>query len=127
MRTSIPAILAASVLAFAAPVAINAAEDERAAHHVAQSDKVHQGKGFVESVDLAKGVVTMEHEPIESLRWPKMVMDFKAHDPALLKDLKEGDQVEFDLVKVGKEYHITRIQAARTADVASKRHDHASH
>ncbi len=127
MRTSIPAILAASLLAFASAAAVNAAGDEHSGQHSAQSDKVHQGKGTVESVDLTKGVVTMEHEPIESLRWPKMVMDFKAHDPALLKGLKEGDQVEFDLVKMGKEYHITRIQAARAGDGVGQRHDHGAH
>ena len=55
----------------------------------------------------------MEHEPIESLKWPKMVMTFTAKDPTLLKDLKEDDQVEFDLVQSGKAYIITRIQLMR--------------
>ena len=90
------------------------AADEHHGHEAAQSnEQTHQGRGVIESVDTAKGVVTMEHEPINSLRWPKMVMDFKAHDPALLKGLKEGDQVDFDLVKMGKEYHITRISPVR--------------
>lgn len=109
MKSAIPAILTVLGVALVAPTAIDAAEDEHTGHHAVQSEKVHQGKGLVESVDLAKGVITMEHEPIESLRWPKMVMDFKAHDAALLKGLKEGDRVEFDLVKMGREYHITRI------------------
>lgn len=90
------------------------AADEHHGHEAGQSnEQTHQGRGVIESVDTAKGVVTMEHEPIKSLRWPQMVMDFKAHDPALLKGLKEGDQVEFDLVKMGKEYHITRISPVR--------------
>jgi Cu/Ag efflux protein CusF len=42
-----------------------------------------------------------------------MVMEFKARDAALLKGLKDGDSVEFDLVKMGKEYQITRIAPTR--------------
>ncbi|HWQ38178.1 MAG TPA: copper-binding protein [Burkholderiales bacterium] len=112
MKTAILATAAALSLGLALPPA-NAADEEHSGHHASQSDKIHRGKGLVESVDLAKGVITMEHEPIQSLRWPRMVMDFKAHDPALLKGLKEGDRVEFDLVKMGKEYHITRIAPVR--------------
>jgi Cu(I)/Ag(I) efflux system membrane fusion protein len=113
MKSALLTTVAAVALVLGPSSLVHAADDEHSGHHVAQSEKVHQGKGSVESVDLAKGVITMEHAPIESLRWPKMVMDFKAHDPALLKGLKEGDQVEFDLVKMGKEYHITRIAPAK--------------
>jgi Cu/Ag efflux protein CusF len=113
MKTSISALLAAAALGLMVAASASHAREQQAGNDVAQADKVHQGKGTVESVDLAAGVVTMEHEAIESLRWPKMVMDFKAHDPSLLKSLKEGDRVDFDLVKMGKEYHITRIAPVR--------------
>ena len=90
------------------------AADEPHGHDTAQAaERTHQGRGVIESIDAGKGVVTLEHEAIKSLRWPKMVMDFKARDPVLLKGLKEGDQVEFDLVKMGKEYHVTRITPLR--------------
>jgi len=113
MKTSTSALLAAAALILIDPVSVGNAEEEHSGHHVAQSDKVHQGKGTVESVDPGSGVVTMEHEAIESLRWPKMVMEFKTKDAAQLKGLKEGDRVEFDLVRVGKEYQITRIAPIR--------------
>ena len=74
------------------------------------ADQIHRGRGVIETIDPIKGTVTMEHEPIESLKWPKMVMTFTTKDPAQLKDLKEEDQVEFDLVQSGKVYLITRIQ-----------------
>lgn len=75
--------------------------------------QVHHGIGVIETIDPIKGTVTMEHEPIESLQWPKMVMTFMAKDPAQLKELKEDDKVEFDLVQTGKAYLITRIQRMR--------------
>ena len=74
---------------------------------------VHHGSGVIETIDPVKGTVTMEHDPIESLNWPKMVMTFTAKDPAQLKDLKEADRVEFDLEQSGKAYLITRIQQVR--------------
>lgn len=107
--------IAVSILVFSlwGTVPVQAA-DEHHGHDAGQTaGQTHQGRGIIESVDAGKGVVTLEHEAIKSLRWPKMVMDFKAHDPALLKGLKEGDQVDFDLVKMGKEYHITRIAPVR--------------
>lgn len=109
MKTAVLVNAVALSLWFAPPAPAVAANEEHSGHHTAQAGKVHQAKGVVEAVDVDKGIVTMEHEAIETLRWPKMVMDFKARDPVLLKGLKEGDQVEFDLVKMGKEYHITRI------------------
>lgn len=99
-------------IAFAPAAWLQAADPAHSEHHPAsEAGPVHQGRGVVEAVDPAKGVVTVEHEPIVSLRWPKMVMDFKARDPEQLKDLKEGDQVEFDLLVTDKDnYSITRIR-----------------
>ena len=79
----------------------------------AYADQIHRGRGIIETIDPIKGTVTMEHEPIESLKWPKMVMTFTTKDPSQLRDLKEEDQVEFDLVQSGKVYLITRIQRMR--------------
>lgn len=75
--------------------------------------EIHHGSGIIEAIDLTEGTVTMEHEPIESLQWPKMVMTFTVKDPAQLNGLKEDDPVEFDLVQSGKAYLITRIQRMR--------------
>jgi Cu/Ag efflux protein CusF len=69
----------------------------------------HSGSGKVVSVNSAAGTVKLTHDPIKSLKWPKMTMDFKAHDPAMLNDLKPGTQVEFELMKMGGGYHIMKI------------------
>ena len=69
----------------------------------------HAGRGKVNSVNTEDGRINITHDPIKSLKWPKMTMDFKAHDPALLKDLKPGTQVDFELMKMGGGYQIMKI------------------
>ena len=69
----------------------------------------HNGRGKVISIDVQAGTVKLAHDPIKSLKWPKMTMDFKAHDPAMLKDLKPGTQVDFELMKMGGGYQIMKI------------------
>lgn len=107
------ALLAAILLA--APVSMSfAAEGGHDGHHAAaSSDQAHAGKGVVKWVDPASGEIDLRHEPMPSLKWPAMTMTFKAHDAAMLQGLKEGDKVDFDLMKMGDEFHITRIAPAK--------------
>jgi len=58
---------------------------------------MHQGRGRVTAVDAAKGRVELDHEPIPSLKWPRMTMEFVVGDKAALARLKKGDAVEFEL------------------------------
>ena len=44
----------------------------------------HQATGVVKRIDPAKGVVSLKHDPIKSLNWPGMTMDFSVRDPKLL-------------------------------------------
>lgn len=110
MKTAFLAVsLALSMTAFPALAA-----DEQGAHGdsakaEASTGATHAGHGKVISVDNQSGTVKLTHDPIKSLKWPKMTMDFKAHDPAMLKDLKPGTQVDFELMKMGGGYHIMKI------------------
>ncbi len=70
----------------------------------------HHGQGTVNSVDVTTGKVNLSHEPIESLGWKNMTMGFPVQNPALLKNIKPGAQVEFDLQKRGDAYLITSIK-----------------
>ena len=73
----------------------------------------HRGEGTVKAVDTANASVTLAHEPIASLKWPAMTMDFKVKDAALLRALKPGQRIVFDLAgEPGGEYTIVGIQAA---------------
>ena len=55
----------------------------------------HQGTGKVVSVDRAKLRIRLAHEPIKSLGWSAMVMDFSVTKASLLDSLKAGDLVRF--------------------------------
>ena len=55
----------------------------------------HQSTGKVVSVDRAKLRIRLAHEPIKSLGWSAMVMDFSVTKASLLDSLKAGDLVRF--------------------------------
>ena len=58
---------------------------------------VHRGQGKVIGIDAAKGRIELDHEPIPSLKWPRMTMGFAVADKSALAKLKRGDAVEFEL------------------------------
>jgi Cu(I)/Ag(I) efflux system membrane fusion protein len=58
---------------------------------------MHRGRGTVTGVDAIKGRVELDHEPIPSLKWPRMTMEFSVGDKAALARLKKGDAVEFEM------------------------------
>lgn len=69
-----------------------------------------KGEGTITAIDEAKGMITLDHGEIAALKWPPMTMGFKA--PAdLLKGLKVGDRVVFELDWNGAEGQLTRIDA----------------
>jgi RND family efflux transporter MFP subunit len=59
----------------------------------------HQGRGTVADIDPKAGVVSLSHEPIASLNWPAMTMDFKVANPSLLAGLKPGMHLGFEFVQ----------------------------
>ncbi len=63
----------------------------------------HQGTGKVVSIDRAKLRIKLAHEPIKSLGWSAMMMDFSVVKASLLDSLKEGDAVQFELGKTKPE------------------------
>lgn len=68
------------------------------------------GSGTVNAVDAGKRVVSITHEPIKSLGWPKMKMQFSVAPGVDLSAVKAGDNVDFQLKPEGKEdYIVTAI------------------
>jgi len=66
--------------------------------------------GVIRKIDTAAGKVTIDHEPIKSLYWPAMTMDFAVLDKSLLEKLGVGKRVNFELAKQGTQYVITSIK-----------------
>lgn len=79
---------------------------------------IHRGEGNIEAIDVAKGVITLAHGPIETLNWPSMTMDFRLADPSFQNSLMPGQKVVFEVIEesVGV-YVITRIYPASGTDV----------
>lgn len=66
------------------------------------------GTGTVTAIDPAKGTVTLDHGEIAELQWPAMKMGFAAK-PEVLKGVKVGDKVRFEIDWDGKAGTVTAI------------------
>ena len=64
--------------------------------------------GTVQSVDASAGTVTIDHGPVDALRWPAMTMTFQAPDVEL-GAIEKGDQVSFEFTSTGMDGTITSI------------------
>lgn len=81
----------------------------------------HQAHGILEAVN-DDGSVNITHQPIASLGWPGMTMDFALANPSLGANVKPGSAIEFEIVERGEgEWVITKLQA-QGADHAEHRH-----
>lgn len=67
-----------------------------------------KGIGTVTAIDPAKGTVTLDHGEIPELQWPAMKMGFAAK-PDVLKNVKVGDKVTFEIDWDGKAGTVTAI------------------
>lgn len=72
--------------------------------------QTHKGVGIVKSIDRAAAKVTLKHDPINSLRWPTMTMEFAVKDKAMLEKLFPEKRVEFEFVLQGQQFVITSIK-----------------
>lgn len=73
--------------------------------------KMAKGNGTVTAIDPAAGKITLNHGPIAELEWPAMEMGFAAA-PGVMKDIKVGDKVRFEIEWDGKAGIITAIEVA---------------
>jgi Cu(I)/Ag(I) efflux system membrane fusion protein len=80
----------------------------------ANPDKVpvsHTAVGTLDDVDAKAGTLLITHEPVKSLNWPTMTMEFVPSNDAIAKAAKPGDAIEFEFVerKPG-EWVVTKIE-----------------
>ncbi|MCG2664986.1 copper-binding protein [Brevundimonas sp.] len=75
----------------------------------ATGEKSATARGVISAIDAEGGKITIEHEPITSLKWPAMTMGFAA-SPALIGQAKVGDRIEFDLVVTGSAGEVKAIR-----------------
>ena len=97
----------------------------------AASAESHKGEGTVRAIDLRTGSVKIEHGPIASLKWPAMTMDFAVKDRTLVKGVKPGESIRFELVPGDRqgEFVIAAITPAgrQNRGAADAAQDHKGH
>jgi Cu(I)/Ag(I) efflux system protein CusF len=77
----------------------------------AQGDAV---QGEVRKIDEAAGKITLKHGPIRNLGMDQgMTMAFRVSDPAMLKQVKVGDKVEFEAENGSSGYTVTKMQKSK--------------
>ena len=87
--------------------------DGEAAQGSAAPSARHKGRGRITDLHIVKGRIELEHEAIASLKWPAMTMEFVVADKTVLRTLKRGDAVEFELAAKPtpeNDYVIERIE-----------------
>lgn len=72
--------------------------------------QAHRATGQVVKVDFIMDELTIVHEPIPSLSWPVMRMEFRVQDKKMLDQVRPGLKVEFTFVQSGKDYVVTDIK-----------------
>lgn len=77
---------------------------------LAQSELVD---GQITKVDQAAGKLTIRHGPIKKFDMDGMTMVFRVKDPAVLKKVKAGDKVRFDVDRIDGQFTVTKIEGAK--------------
>ncbi len=85
---------------------------------VAAGSSLAQGevvKGEVKKIDQAANKITLTTGPIKSLDMDEdsMTMVYRVQDPAMLKQVKIGDKVQFEFQQGSDGITITKMQKAK--------------
>ncbi len=72
-------------------------------------------RGEVKKIDAAGGKITMTSGPIKNLDMDddNMTMVFHVQDPAMLKQVKPGDKVQFHAEKASAGFTITKLEKSK--------------
>ncbi|HAT1821742.1 TPA: efflux RND transporter periplasmic adaptor subunit [Legionella pneumophila] len=76
----------------------------------ASSDKIIEAFGTIKEVNPVKHSLTIQHDPIPTLNWPAMEMNFSVSQEITLDTLKTGDSLQFNLEKKNNQFIITKIK-----------------
>lgn len=124
MKALTPLALAAAFTLAAASTAF-AQQSDHSAHHAASAqatasqanadDKnggtaAQMADGEIKKVNLEAEKITIRHSELKNLGMPAMTMVFRAKDPAMLGQIKEGDRIKFVAERVGGQLTVTQME-----------------
>jgi Cu/Ag efflux protein CusF len=100
VKSNVRAALLAAIVAIAPVIAL------------AQANLV---VGEVKKIDEAAGKITLKHGPIKNLNMDEeeMTMVFRVADPAMLKQVKAGDKVQFEVERLTGGLTVTKLQKGK--------------
>jgi Cu(I)/Ag(I) efflux system periplasmic protein CusF len=74
----------------------------------------HWVRGKVTKVDIAAQKLTIRHEALKKFDMEDgHTMVFRVKDPALLKEVKPGDDIRFDADKIDGKFTVTEIKKGK--------------
>jgi Cu(I)/Ag(I) efflux system periplasmic protein CusF len=73
----------------------------------------HLISGTVTKIDADAQKLTIRHGPIKKFEMDGMTMVFRVKDPAMLKEMKAGDNIQFDADKVDGSFTVIEIQKSK--------------
>ena len=71
-------------------------------------EAVHSTTGNVIAADPDAGWVTINHDPVDTLDWPAMRMNFEVEDRRQLLPLSTGERVRFTFYRAGDNRYVIR-------------------
>jgi Cu(I)/Ag(I) efflux system membrane fusion protein len=75
----------------------------------------HFAQGVLNAIN-SDGSVSITHQPIQSLGWPGMTMDFALANAALVSKIPVGSAIDFEIVeRKADDWVITKISLAHGA------------
>ena len=66
--------------------------------------------GEIRKIDTANGKLTIKHGPLDNLGMGAMTMVFAVKDPAMLSQVKVGDQIDFVADRVDGTLTVAKLQ-----------------
>jgi Cu(I)/Ag(I) efflux system periplasmic protein CusF len=87
------------------------------AHHGNGAPQVAQAStaltdGEVKKIDKDTGKITIKHGPLTKLEMPAMTMVFRVANPKMLDQVKAGDKIKFEAVKVNGALTVVTLEPA---------------
>lgn len=70
-------------------------------------------EGTVKKIDAPTQRIMLAHGRIDSIGMMPMTMMFKVKEAAMLKTVKEGDKVRFQVEDLGGNYTVTHLEVAK--------------
>jgi Cu(I)/Ag(I) efflux system periplasmic protein CusF len=69
--------------------------------------------GQVTKIDESAGKITIRHGPVKKFDMDAMNMVFRVKDAAMLKAVKTGEKIKFDIDRINGQFTVIKIEKAK--------------